>query len=195
MQIESICLGALATNCYLVSVNGTIIIIDPAEPSAPLHSLIGTRKVDLVVNTHGHFDHVGGDWVLREQGARIRLHEADLPYVDHYYPDHPPIDAYLEDGEEIAGILRVLHVPGHSPGSIALVGEGVAFSGDLLFAGSIGRTDLPGGSMEDMRDSLGRFLALPGNTRVYPGHGEATTLEKERRTNSFLCLLKVIDEG
>lgn len=190
MQIESICLGALATNCYLVSANGTTIIIDPAEPSAPLHSLIGTRKVDLVVNTHGHFDHVGGDWVLREQGARIRLHQADLPYVDHYYPNHPPIDACLEDGEEIAGILRVLHVPGHSPGSIVLVGEGVAFSGDLLFAGSIGRTDLPGGSMEDMRESLRRLLALPGNTRVYPGHGEATTLEKERRTNPFLIPIK-----
>ena len=190
MQIESICLGALSTNCYLVSANGTTIIIDPAEPSAPLHSLIGARKVDLVVNTHGHFDHVGGDWVLREQGARIRLHQADLPYVDHYYPDHPPIDAYLEDAEEIAGILRVLHLPGHSPGSIALVGEGVVFSGDLLFAGSIGRTDLPGGSMEDMRDSLGRLLALPGNTRVYPGHGETTTLEKERRTNPFLVSIE-----
>ena len=186
MQIESICLGALDTNCYLVSANGTTIIIDPAEPSTPLHSLIGTRRVDLVVNTHGHFDHIGGDWILKERGARIRLHHADLPYVDHYYPDHPPIDAYVEDGEEIAGVLRVLHVPGHSPGSIALVGEEIAFSGDLLFAGSIGRTDLPGGSMRDMRESLRRFLALPGNTRVYPGHGDATTIEKERRTNPFL---------
>ena len=186
MQIESICLGALATNCYLVNANGTTIIIDPAEDAAPLHSLIGSRRVDLVVNTHGHFDHVGGDWVLQERGARIRLHRADLPYVDHYYPDHPPIDATLEDGEEIAGILRVLHVPGHSPGSIALMGEGFVFSGDLLFAGSIGRTDLPGGSMEEMRKSLRRLLALPDNTRVFPGHGETTTLGKERRTNPFL---------
>jgi len=189
MQIESVCLGALATNCYLVSANGTTIIIDPAEASAPLLALVGSKTIDLVVNTHGHFDHVGGDWALQEQGAKIRLHQADLPYVDHDYPDHPPIDMSLKEGEEIAGTLRVLHVPGHSPGSIALVGDGVAFSGDLLFAGSIGRTDLPGGSMKDMRESLKRFLALPGNTRVYPGHGEATTIEKERRTNPFLrCL-------
>jgi len=189
MRIESICLGSLATNCYLVSVDGTTIIIDPAEPSESLHSFIGERTIDLVVNTHGHFDHVGGNWMLQEQGARICIHPADIPYVDHFYPDHPAIDTPLEEGEEIAGILRVLHVPGHSPGSIALQGDGVIFSGDLLFAGSIGRTDLPGGSMEAMRKSLERILTLPGDVRVYPGHGEATTVEKERRTNLFLrCL-------
>jgi glyoxylase-like metal-dependent hydrolase (beta-lactamase superfamily II) len=189
MRIESICLGSLATNCYLVSVDGTTIIIDPAEPSELLHSFIGRRTIDLVVNTHGHFDHVGGNWVLQKQGARVRIHPADIPYVDHFYPDHPAIDSPLEEGEEIAGILRVLHVPGHSPGSIALKGDGVIFSGDLLFAGSIGRTDLPGGSVKAMRKSLERILALPGDVRIYPGHGEATTVENERRTNPFVrCL-------
>lgn len=186
MQIESICLGALATNCYLVSTRGVTIVIDPPEASPALHSFIGKRKVDLVVNTHGHFDHIGGNWALQELGAQVRLHPADLPYVDHFYPHHPAVDADLTEGKKIAGNFRVLHVPGHSPGSIALVADGVLFSGDLLFAGSIGRTDLPGGSTEEMRKSLRRILALPDETRVYPGHGESTTLKEERRTNPFL---------
>ena len=190
MRIESICLGQLATNCYLLRVNGITVIIDPAEPSESLFSFIGERKIDLVVNTHGHFDHIGGNWALQEKGAQVLLHKEDLSFVDHFYPDHPSIDRYLEDGDEIAGVLRVLHVPGHSPGSIALIGEGTLFSGDLLFAGSIGRTDLPGGSMEKMRSSLRRITALAGDYRVYPGHGETTTLEKERRLNPFLSALR-----
>ncbi len=186
MQVKSICLGSLATNCYLIEINRLRIIIDPAEPSEELFSLIGEQKVDLVVNTHGHFDHIGGDWALQEEGAQILLHRADLPLVDSYYPNHPPIDRYLEDGDEIAGELRVIHTPGHSPGSVILAADGVLFVGDLLFAGSIGRTDFPGGSMEEMKRSLKKLLALPGDYRIYPGHGEATTLEKERRTNPFL---------
>lgn len=190
MRVESICLGSLATNCYLMSVDGVTVLIDPAEASETLFSFIGERKVDLVVNTHGHFDHVGGDWKLQEQGAQVLLHRGDLPFVDRFYPDHPSIDRYLKEGDEIAGVLRVLHVPGHSPGSVVLVGNGVLFSGDLLFAGSIGRTDFPGGSVEEMRESLRRILALPEDYRVYPGHGETTTLKKERRENPFLLGLR-----
>jgi len=190
MRVESICLGQLATNCYLVSVNGVTVLIDPAEPSEPLFSFIGNRKIDLVVNTHGHFDHIGGNWALQTKGSQVLIHQKDLQFVDRFYPDHPPIDRYLKEGEEIAGILRVLHVPGHSPGSVALVGDGVLFSGDLLFAGSIGRTDLPGGSIKEMRRSLRQILALPGDYRVYPGHGGITTLEKERKTNPFILSLR-----
>ena len=186
MQVESICLGSLATNCYLVEVNGSTILIDPAEPSEDLFSFLGERRVDLVVNTHGHFDHIGGDWALHEQGAEILLHRADLMFVDQFYPDHPPIDRYIEDGDEIAGNLRVIHVPGHSPGSVILATRDALFVGDLLFAGSVGRTDLPGGSLTQMKQSLKKLLALPGNYRVYPGHGEETTLDRERRTNPYI---------
>jgi|LZCG01.1.fsa_nt_gb glyoxylase-like metal-dependent hydrolase (beta-lactamase superfamily II) len=186
MQVESICLGDLATNCYLFDIDGLRILIDPAESSEALFSFLRRRKVDLVVNTHGHFDHIGGDWALQGEGAQVLLHRADLPFVDHFYPDHPPIDRYIEDGDEIAGSLRVIHAPGHSPGSVVLVARDVLFVGDLLFAGSIGRTDLPGGSLTEMEESLKKILALPGDYRVYPGHGEATTLEKERRTNPFI---------
>jgi hydroxyacylglutathione hydrolase len=118
------------------------------------------------------------------------MHEADLPYVDHFYPDHPPIDRYLHEGDEIVAGLTVLHTPGHSPGSIVLLADGALFAGDLLFAGSIGRTDLPGGASREMDESLRRIAGLAGDLTVYPGHGEATTLERERGTNPFLVSMQ-----
>ena len=190
MKVESICLGDLSTNCYLIAVDGINVLIDPAEPSTSLLSFLGERKIDLVINTHGHFDHVGGNWVIQERGARVLIHKEDVPLLDEFFPGHPPVDGYLSEGDRIVDKLEVLHVPGHSPGSIALAGEGVLFTGDLLFAGSIGRTDLPGGSMEEMKSSLVRIAALPGDCDVYPGHGAVTTLDRERRQNPFLVNLR-----
>lgn len=186
MRVETVCLGELATNCYLIEAGGKTILIDPAESCEALSSFLAGRSVDLVVNTHGHFDHIGGDWDLQKRGAQLLIHKAALPMVDHFYPDHPQFDRYIEEGDLLPGGLRVMHTPGHSPGSIVLVGEEVLFVGDLLFAGSIGRTDFPGGSINDMNRSLSRLIALPGDYRVYPGHGPATSLQKERRTNPFL---------
>jgi glyoxylase-like metal-dependent hydrolase (beta-lactamase superfamily II) len=103
-----------------------------------------------------------------------------------FFPQHPPFQRLLRDGEELAEGVRVLHTPGHSPGSVVLALDGVLLTGDLLFAGSVGRTDLPGGSDEEMDRSLRKLLALSGEAVVYPGHGEATTLERERRRNPFL---------
>ncbi|MEA3239407.1 MAG: MBL fold metallo-hydrolase [Candidatus Bipolaricaulota bacterium] len=187
MRVETVCLGELATNCYLIDAGGKTILIDPAQSFEALSSFLAGRSVDLVVNTHGHFDHIGGDWDLQKRGAQLLIHKAALPMVDHFYPDHPQFDRYLNDGDLIPGGLRVMHTPGHSPGSIVLVGEGVLFVGDLLFAGSIGRTDFPGGSMDEMNRSLSRLVDLPGEYLVYPGHGPATSLDKERRTNPFLA--------
>jgi len=163
MKVRSICLGPLSTNCYLIEVDGKRILIDPAEGGEPLRSFVGEGGVDLVVNTHGHFDHTGGDWEF---------------------------DRTIDEGDEIASGLRVIHTPGHSPGSIVLVGDGVLFVGDLLFAGSIGRTDFPGGSQEDMLRSLLRLIRLPGDYLIYPGHGPVTRLERERRENPFLTGLR-----
>jgi len=187
MRVETVCLGKLATNCYLIKADGITILIDPAESCEILSSFLAGRSVDLVVNTHGHFDHIGGNWDLQKRGAKLLIHKAALPMVDHFYPDHPPFDRYLEDGDLLPGGLRVMHTPGHSPGSIVLIGEDVLFVGDLLFAGSIGRTDFPGGSMDEMNKSLSRLVDLPGEYIVYPGHGPATSLDKERRTNPFLA--------
>ncbi len=189
LQVETIVLGELETNCYVVTVDGVTAVIDPAEASDELFALIKDRTIDLILNTHGHFDHVGGDWALQETGASVRIHQADLPFLDHAFPDHPPVDRHLEEGDEVLPGLRVLHVPGHSPGSVAFVGKGVLFTGDLLFAESIGRTDLPGGSLEAIKASLRRIVALPGDYRVYPGHGPRTTLKRERTTNGYLLEL------
>ena len=184
MRVSSICLGPLATNCYRVEIDGLTVLIDPAEASEALSSFVGDASVDAVVLTHGHFDHVGGAW--DHDGAKVMMHEADLPYVDHFFPDHGPIDRFVDEGDEIVPGLKVLHVPGHSPGSIALLADGVVFSGDLLFAGSIGRIDLPGGSPQEMEESLRRIAGLARDLTVYPGHGETTTLGRERETNPFL---------
>jgi len=188
MRVSSICLGPLATNCFLVEMDGTSVLVDPAEDSEALSSFLGDASVDIVVLTHGHFDHVGGAWACR--GASVMMHKADLPYVDHFYPDHRPIDRYLDEGDDIVAGLSVLHTPGHSPGSIVLLADGALLVGDLLFAGSIGRTDLPGGSAREMEASLRRIVGLPGDPAVYPGHGEATTLGRERGTNPFLASMR-----
>lgn len=184
MHVSSVCLGSLATNCYRVEIAGRTVLIDPADDSEALVSFLGDRPVDAVVLTHGHFDHVGGAWACN--GAAVMIHRADLPYVDHFFPDHRPFDRYLNEGDEIVAGLKVLHTPGHSPGSVVLVADGALFAGDLLFAGSIGRTDLPGGSAREMQESLRRIGELPGDPIVYPGHGPATTLDRERETNPFL---------
>ncbi len=184
MNIASICLGPLATNCYLVEENGRRVLIDPAEDSTVLRDFVGDRSIDAIVNTHGHFDHVGGDWAFPD--VPIRIHAGDLPFLEATRSDRPGAIHHLQDGDRVLESLVVVHTPGHSPGSVVLVGGGVLFAGDLLFAGSIGRVDLPGGSPNDMFDSLRRIVALPGDYTVYPGHGEETTLDVERRRNQFL---------
>lgn len=187
MRVSSICLGPLATNCYLIETTAKRVLVDPAESSDQLFSFAGDRAIDIVVLTHGHFDHIGGAWAFDR--ADIMLHEADLPLVDHAYPDHPPIDAYLCEGDEIVPGLSVLHTPGHSPGSVVLRCDEGLIVGDLLFQGSIGRTDLPGGVPRDMLASLKRIVELKGDAIVYPGHGPTTTLQEERRSNPYLLML------
>jgi len=189
MRVSSVCLGQLATNCYLVEIGGTTVLVDPAEDSDRLADFVGERTIDAVVLTHGHFDHVGGAWAFPD--ATVHIHPADRPFVDHAHPDRPEIVGILDEAHEIAPGLRVLHTPGHSPGSVCLYAEadGVLFGGDLLFAGSIGRTDFPGGDPRVMRESLRRIVALDGDPTVYPGHGEITTLERERQTNPYLLMM------
>jgi len=184
MRVTSACLGPLQTNTYLVETQDRRILVDPAEDSDALRAFVGPRPVDLIIDTHGHFDHTGGNWAY--DGVDVRIHEDDLRFLDQAYPGHPAIREFLREGEDIVAGVTVLHTPGHSPGSICLIGEGILIAGDLLFAGSIGRTDLPGGSMAQMWSSLKRIVALPGDYIVYPGHGPQTTLDAERRSNPFL---------
>lgn len=185
--------GMLLTNCYVVGQVETreAMVIDPGtdretEAKKILKEIESNGfKIKYIVNTHGHPDHTGGNKIFREAtDAPILIHEYDAPMLKG-----PFADRMLHDGDsvQVEGIvLRVLHTPGHSPGSITLVGNDVVFTGDTLFTGSIGRYDLPGGSLKEIKKSLKKLMILPDHMKVYPGHGPTSTIGEERKTNPFL---------
>jgi len=198
MLIETFTVGMLSTNCYVASSKETkeAIVIDPgldfSSEATPIFDFIaeGKLKVKFIVNTHGHDDHVKGDALFQQKyNVPICIHPLDAPYIKTPEKSKFPSNVLLEDGSIIkfgTETLKVMHTPGHTPGSICLVGEKIVFSGDTLFAGGIGRTDFPGGSISDMGDSLHKLTSLPDNLLVYPGHGEFSMIGKEKVTNPFL---------
>lgn len=205
MTIESFVVGPLDNNVYLVvdDATGKAAIIDPGIESESILESIGEQQWELVyvINTHGHFDHIYADaYYQAETGAALLIHEADVPALSAQIrqaewfgvmaPTIPTPDQLLSDGDQIAigeTVFTVLHTPGHSPGGICLYSGGVLFSGDTLFAGSVGRTDMPGGDYEAlMRSIRNKLLPLPDATAVYPGHGSGTTIGVERARNPFL---------
>jgi hydroxyacylglutathione hydrolase len=197
--------GRFAENCYLVldEPSGEAAVIDPGEEAGLiLHKLSGAggRAVAIWI-THAHVDHVAGvGRVKAATGAPVCLHPADRLLYDHVADQAlafgmpaeplPAPDRALAGGDVLrVGTLafRVRPAPGHSPGSVLFEGEGAVFSGDVLFQGSIGRTDLPGGDFDTLIQSIEReLLVLPDSTIVYPGHGPETTVGRERRSNPFL---------
>jgi glyoxylase-like metal-dependent hydrolase (beta-lactamase superfamily II) len=203
MRVERLELGALGTNCYVVvdEVGGPLVVIDPADEFDLLEAAVAGRDVEAVVLTHGHFDHLGAARALvQSTGAPLMIHALDADRITHPegtggtlfgFQQHtaPAADRLLEDGDLIeAGevSLRVLHTPGHTEGSICLLGEGRLFSGDTVFAGSVGRTDFPGGDARTLAHSIAeKLLPLPDETVVHPGHGPGTTIGRERRLNPF----------
>ena len=194
LNIHAIPLGLLDTNCYIVRQGGDphCIVIDPGQQPEALLAYLSNNKltVDAILLTHGHFDHVGGvRQVVAETDAPVYLDTKDLVLPPRmtdgplYYTDTYQEGSHLK----IAGIaIDVIETPGHTPGSVCLLAEDCLFSGDTLFAGSCGRTDFPGGSLEQMRTSLARLAAIPGDYRVFPGHGESTTLSAEKQYNPFM---------
>ncbi|MEW6045387.1 MAG: MBL fold metallo-hydrolase [Bacillota bacterium] len=207
IRIVTAAVGPLEANCHLILElpSRQAAVIDPgSEPERILKELEGFQ-VAWILATHAHFDHVGALRAIREKtGAPFLLHPADrelLAYAPDAatlftgaaIPEPPPPDGPLAHGQRIRlgrVTLEVRHTPGHSPGSVSFIlaePRPVAFTGDTLFAGSAGRTDLPGGSAELLLRSIHRqLLTLPDACRVYPGHGQATTIGAERRTNPFL---------
>lgn len=203
----TIAVGQLEVNCYVVwdKVTKEAFVIDPGADHSEILDAVKEHAltVNYVVNTHGHFDHVGSDAeVSKALGAKLVIHENDAPLLADAH-DHgatwgikisrqPTADIYMKDGDELqAGSIRlkVLHTPGHTPGGVCLFekNEGMLFTGDTLFAGSIGRTDFPGGSFEEIMSSINeKILPLGDNIKVYPGHGPSSTIGKEKKTNPYL---------
>ncbi len=198
MEILTVQLGRNATNCYIIQGKTEGIIIDPGskkEADKILERMdLDSIEYSYIINTHGHFDHIGANEVLQDKtGADIAIHHDEADALED--PDlnsssllgteviSPPADRLLEEGDviEFAGSkLEIYHTPGHSPGGIVIYeqSEGVLFSGDTIFRSGVGRTDLPRGSGEKLKNSLERMKKLfPGDVKVYPGHGRPTTLQ------------------
>jgi len=198
MHVETFPVGMLLTNCYVVVCTETkeAIIIDPglhlAVEAQPIFNYVNKEflKIKFIVNTHGHYDHIDGDIVMQKKYAvPICIHERDAYFLSHLENHDAATDILLKEGDNVIFgkvCLKVMHTPGHTMGSICLIGENIMFSGDTLFSESIGRTDFAESSPKDMDLTLQKIAKLPDELLVYPGHDETTIMGKEKRANPFL---------
>lgn len=213
LRVEQLPLGPIGTNCYVVRRDVSAdeaVVVDPSGDATELRltlARMGARCVAILV-THGHFDHLLGVADLAEgTGAPVHMPEGERTLLEDPTAFTPPgitvrpytPDVLLDGGEslELAGIrFEALSVPGHSPAHLAYAADGCLFSGDVLFAGSVGRTDLPGADWETLLASIESLVgAFPAETVVYPGHGPATTLGAELARNPFLAELRAEPAG
>lgn len=205
MIIEKLEVGPIMANCFILGCEKTkeAVVIDPGDDADQI--LMALAKLGLAVkyliNTHGHFDHVGGNKMMKEATkAEIAIHPEDEVMLTELSrsasmfglsaENSPPADILLNDGDTLNFgeiTLTVIHTPGHSKGGICLYTKGHLFAGDTLFAGSIGRTDLPGGDYDTLISSIKtKLLALDDDTVVYTGHGPETLIAREKENNPFL---------
>lgn len=206
LKVHGVVVGVFQENCWVIGSGRTreAIVIDPGDEPETILALAKEMglNVKLIVASHAHLDHImGARGVHDETAAPFRLHPADyelarqMPasaarFLGHEPPPAPEPSTPLNDGDtvEVDGLqLRVIHTPGHTPGSVSFYGDGLLFSGDTLFRGSIGRTDLPGGDYgQIMQSIISRLLPLPDETIVLPGHMQETRIGHERQTNPFV---------
>lgn len=204
MKLYSLPVGLIATNCYLLEgENHAAVVVDPGAQADKILAFAREQGLNIrwILFTHGHFDHVCAANEIKEQtGAAVYIGRQDAPMLNApmtesglkapgYNDERIIPDVLVQEGDklELAGMsLLVLDTPGHTAGGVTYVCGDTMFSGDTLFAGSIGRTDLAGGDFQMLKESLKKLAAQPGDYKVYPGHGSATTLEQERRTNPYL---------
>jgi len=207
MKVITITIGMMDENCYIVvSDQGNAAVIDPGGEAERILSYIEKNglTVTKLLLTHGHFDHLLALKALKDAtGAEICIHEADRRMPERaeenlaalFGTGYQPVsaDRLLQDGDTVSVdeiTFTVVHTPGHTPGSVCYRAEGILFSGDTLFAGSIGRTDFPNGSYAEMEASLKKLTALEGDYTVLSGHGEKTTLDWERQHNPYIRMQK-----
>jgi len=204
VKIYPLVVGRLQTNCYIVQSGKESVVVDAGDEADRIRRFLADMgaKPKMIIATHTHFDHVLGVEGLRaETGAPFLIHRDDLPMLESMQarvqqfmgfrvPPPPKVDSYLKEGDQLAlgnETLRVIHTPGHSPGSISLAGKNYVLTGDALFNQSIGRTDLPGGDYETLISSIKQKLfQLDDSTAVYPGHGPETTIGDEKMANPFV---------
>ena len=205
MDYETVVVGALETNCYLVYCQKTreCAVVDPGAEAQKIFRIIYEKnlKPTVLINTHGHVDHVGANKDIKEKfNIPLYIHASDSPMLDKVQQSElsfflgaknsPSPDHFLQDGDSVEvgkSFLQVIHTPGHSPGSVSFLGDGFLISGDTLFCGGVGRTDFPGGSWEELRNSIkNKILNRPDETIILPGHGPSTTVEREKNSNPFI---------
>ena len=205
MKYEKLSVGVLETNCYLVYCPETLecAVVDPGAEAERIFRLIAEKglKPRVLLNTHGHVDHIGANKDIKDKfDIPLYIHSADSAMLERVHQtemafflgakDSPPPDHFLKDGDKLKigkSFLRVIHTPGHSPGSVSFLGDGFLLSGDTLFFGGVGRTDLPGGSWQEMESSIkNKILTMPDEMLVLPGHGPSTTVGQEKRSNPFI---------
>lgn len=205
MILKTLLVGPLETNCYILGDEKSkeAVVIDPGGDFEEIEKQVeeSNLRVKYIVLTHGHFDHTGALAQLKKAtGAEVLIHAEDTamlspadqnqPFLMESGQDPLPADGTLKEGDKVQFgqyTLEVLHTPGHTPGGISLLIDKMIFVGDTLFCGSIGRTDLPGGSFEQLIDSIKRKLLTRGDDcLIYPGHGPASIVGEERRNNPFL---------
>jgi hydroxyacylglutathione hydrolase len=204
MIIERLVVGMLQSNCYIVGCENSQegIIIDPGGDGPLIIDRVNELGLTIkyIVNTHGHIDHIAANRPVKEAtGAQIAIHKDDAEWLVTDQGTYarmlgvlspgPPADVLLTEGDEISfgdESLQVIHTPGHSLGGISLVGDGVVFCGDTLFAMGVGRVDLPGGNWETLMQSIKtRLFTMPDDTTAYTGHGPPTTIGREKELNPW----------
>lgn len=207
MIFDTVVVGALGVNCFVLGceATGQGVVVDPGDEVDRILAQVQQRglSISAIINTHGHFDHVGGNRQLTQAtGAPLYIHQADVPLLERVAKtagmyglpgeNSPQPDRLLEDGMQIefgTHRLQVIHTPGHTQGGCCLYleAENKLIAGDTLFADGVGRTDLPGGSHQQLVASIKtRLFTLPDQVQVYPGHGPTTTIGHEKRHNPYL---------